>query len=209
MAALLIGGAIEGIDKLKKKRAEKRASTANATLESSSSSTPQHPPPSFSSTEVNMECQDDAQVASAIAEKERLRLEDEDAAEYTYHDIPEEREAPPPYQAPPYERHRSDILLESSQRHKRESHRPRALFPRRTNSDAVAESSAAAAQAERQGRTPCRIGRDGRCECGKRERSPDAPLGETVKERRDRKWKQMWNVNNSNFWGLVGVGIAR
>lgn len=208
MAALLIGGALEGIDRLKKKRAGKRRSivaTSATHDDDPSSSTASHsppPPPSFSSTNVARRKEGDH---TTIRETDEAHEKEQVHEHGTTPD--ETTDAPPPYQAPPYELHRSDTLLESSLRgedHAASGH-PRALFP----SDATASSSAHAADAGRRGRRPCRVGPDGRCACGRQERSPGAPLGETIRERRERRWKDMWRLNNPYFWGLVGVSLAR
>ena len=211
MAALLVGGAIEGIHKIKGKRAAKRASrieTCPEYEEASPSSTNCIAPPAFSSTSHDAHHPDRPQDDTlydtpAAAEKEALRHA-ETVANTSDTTVPQldDDDDLPPYHAPPYERHQSDMLLETSRRAKpSHSRRTAGLFPRRAHTSSIAESSRAAAEAERSGRTPCRVGPDGRCACGKRERSPHAPLGETVKERRERKWKQMWSLDNPGFWG--------
>ena len=207
MAALLIGGALEGIDRLKRKRAAKRASVPDPSGPSRPAS-PTIPPPPFSSSNPSNH-------DSALLNKEHLRDEElahleHPALRHSLDTPSDEADAPPPYQAPPYERHRSDTLLESARPTGRYSQRPQPPSSSRRSIGAVPSSSSQAPQEEeRRDRTPCLVGPDGRCACGKQEQSPGAPLGETVKERRERKWREMWSFGNPNFWALMGVSLAR
>lgn len=65
------------------------------------------------------------------------------------------------------------------------------------------------------GRRACRVGPDGRCECGKivagqrRGVSPNARPGETEDERAMRRRREMWNMKGKGFWGIMSMSFAR
>ena len=238
MAGLLIGGSIEAIRYIKERRAAKRNSTLSSLMPATDASPPVPTPASSTADRCKPNHGPNTERISFVdIDEERTRLDKIHSTEMrsSFRDNPAPPyqctvpqagvDAPPAYHAPSYACHRSDKLLESSElsRQHRSTH---SSFPRSvtiagsnpitthldvcvTRQSSIAESPAEAQEAERQGRRKCIVGLDGRCACGQREKSPSAPLGETVKERRDRKWKEKFSFGSPGFWGLVGVSLAR
>lgn len=53
------------------------------------------------------------------------------------------------------------------------------------------------------GRRPCRVGRDGKCECGKQVMRPE------TEEARMARRKDQFNMKGKSFWGMMGGSFAR
>lgn len=220
IGALIITGASEGVDKYRSRRAMKR----RATLPPESSMNDDSPAYSEASSTSPFAASSSSGPASASITNNRSRTGEQKARhrrglqDYLA-ELPDEdgHDAPPPYNPPTYYERPAPTHTDS--------------LPASSSSDFYRYPDAAGASSSRSragprelggiqradGRKACRVGADGRCECGKlvsgpsreREQSPEAPEKESYDERMERKKKEGYSLKSGRFWNTMGLSFLR